>query len=67
MIILHKMNGDEFVLNSLHIETIEERPDTIITLTNEKKYLVTESAEEIIKKIIEFNEKIHDNSTDRSQ
>ncbi len=37
MITLHKMNGEEFILNANHIETIESRPDTTITLTNEKK------------------------------
>lgn len=48
MIKLHKLNGDEFILNSFHIEVIETRPDTVITLTNDRKYLVKESAEEII-------------------
>ncbi len=51
MIILHKMNNDEFLLNSNHIETIEERPDTVITLTNERKYLVKESIDEILKMV----------------
>ena len=53
------MNGDEFTLNSQHIETIEERPDTVITLTNEKKYLVNENVDEIIEKIINFEKEIH--------
>ncbi len=47
MIKLHKLNGDEFILNSSHIEVIETKPDTVITLTNDRKYLVKESAEEI--------------------
>jgi flagellar protein FlbD len=60
MIILHKLNGTEFVLNNYHIETIEETPDTVITLTNEKKYLVKESVEEIIKKIAEYTRKMRE-------
>ncbi|HOW83169.1 MAG TPA: flagellar FlbD family protein [Spirochaetota bacterium] len=59
MIVLHKLNGDEFVLNSNHIETVEERPDTVITLSNEKKYLVTESAQDIIEKVIEYKRKLY--------
>jgi flagellar protein FlbD len=59
MIVLHKLNGDEFVINVNHIETIEERPDTVITLLNEKKYLVKESAREIIDKALEFHGTIH--------
>lgn len=54
MITLHKLNGTEFILNDSHIETIEATPDSVITLMNEKKYIVTESAEEIISKIKDY-------------
>jgi flagellar protein FlbD len=59
MIVLHKLNGTEFILNDHHIETIEETPDSVITLTNEKKYIVTESAEEIIARTIEYKRKVN--------
>jgi len=58
MIKLTKLNGEELMLNSDLIETIEERPDTTILLTNEKFLLVSESAEEVVDKIIEFRRKI---------
>ena len=58
MILLHKMNGDEFILNANHIETIESRPDTTITLTNEKKYIVKESKDEVLAQIYEFYKKV---------
>ncbi len=58
MIVLHKLNGTEFMLNDRHIETIEETPDTVITLTNDKKYLVKEPAEEIIEKMIEYRHRV---------
>ncbi len=61
MILLHKLNGDPFTLNAGHIETIEERPDTVITLINDRKYLVSEPMAEVIEKIIEYFEKIHIN------
>jgi len=48
MIHLHKLNGDEFVLNAGLIEVIDTTPDTVITLSNGKKYIVKESAEEVI-------------------
>ncbi len=54
MITLHRLNGAEFILNDNHIETIESTPDSVITLMNEKKYIVKESAEEIIRKIREY-------------
>ena len=40
MIILKKLNGEEFVLNSELIETIMETPDTTILLTNGKHLIV---------------------------
>lgn len=57
MIYLHRLNGAEFVLNARHIETLEETPDTIVLLTNDRKYIVKESSQEVIDKIIEFNKK----------
>jgi flagellar protein FlbD len=58
MIILHKLNGDEFVLNANHIEIIEEKPDTTITLINDKMYIVKERKEEVLNKAIEYYNKI---------
>lgn len=54
MITLHRLNGTEFTLNDMHIETIEATPDSVITMTNEKKYVVRESVQEIIDKILEY-------------
>ncbi len=54
MIKLHKLNDDEFILNINNIETIEETPDTIITLTNERKYIVKESVDEVMRYVIEY-------------
>jgi flagellar protein FlbD len=52
------MNGDEFILNANHIETIESKPDTTITLVNEKKYLVKESKDEVLSRIYEYYNKV---------
>lgn len=51
MIKLNKISGKEFYLNELQIETIEETPDTVIHLISERKLIVSESAEEIMKMI----------------
>ncbi len=59
MIELHRLNGEEFILNSHHIETMETKPDTVITLTNDRKYIVKESAEEVVELVIGFNRRIH--------
>lgn len=59
MIRLTRMNKSEFILNIDLIKIIEETPDTVITLTNGHRMVVTESAEQIIEKIIEYKRKIY--------
>ncbi|MCD6450288.1 MAG: flagellar FlbD family protein [Thermotogaceae bacterium] len=58
MIWVTRLNGEKFVINSDHIEIVEANPDTVITLTNGDKYIVKESVDEIIEKVIEFRRKI---------
>ncbi len=53
MITLHKLNDESFKLNAYHIETIESKPDTLIMLTNDRKYIVKETPEEVIQMIEE--------------
>ena len=62
MIVVHRLNGTEFVLNDQHIETMEATPDTVITLVNEKKYVVKETTREITDLIVAYRKRIHDDS-----
>jgi len=61
MIVLEKLNKEEIVLNSNLIELIETIPETKITLTSGRYYLVTQTKEEVVKRIIEYNRKIYSN------
>ncbi|MDD3437838.1 MAG: flagellar FlbD family protein [Clostridiaceae bacterium] len=63
MIKVTRLNGIEYYLNCEHIETLENTPDTVITLRDGKKLLVSESPEEIIEKIIEYKKRIFDLSS----
>jgi flagellar protein FlbD len=54
MVTLTKLNGSTVVINAELIETIETTPDTIITLTNGKKYLVKERADDVVERVIEY-------------
>lgn len=47
MIDVTRMNGTVLTVNSDLIETVEEMPDTVITLTNGKKIIVKESRQEV--------------------
>ena len=59
MIVLHRLNGSEFLLNEDHIETMEETPDMIILLTNDRKYIVKEKREEILALIQGYKRKMY--------
>ena len=54
MIRVTRLNGKEFVLNAEWVETIDETPDTVITLVGGKKYIVKEGFDEVIDRIIEY-------------
>jgi len=57
MIKLIGLNNKELILNDELIEKIEAVPESLITLNNGKKYLVLDSVEDILKKIIEYKRK----------
>ncbi len=59
MIELTRVNDTTFYLNCNEIERIELIPETSIILLNGKTYIVKNSVDEVINKIIEFNRKIH--------
>ena len=52
-----KSDGDkqgEFILNAEMIETIEETPDTVITLNKGKKLLVDEPMEDVVRRVMMY-------------
>lgn len=58
MIDVTKMNGGSITVNADLIETVEETPDTIITLTTGKKIIVKESRQEIKNLVILYRKDI---------
>lgn len=58
MIRVSRLDGKEFYINALLIETVEAVPDTVITLTNGHKYVVRESVEEVLGRVIAFHRAI---------
>ncbi len=51
MIAVTRLNGSKFYINALLIETVEQTPDTVVTLTTGKKYIVTENSSDVIRSI----------------
>lgn len=60
MIVLTKRNHEKFLINHLQIECIESIPESKITMMNHDYYLVRESVDEIIDKIVTYNAKVQD-------
>ena len=58
MIRVTRLNGAEMVLNADLIESLEATPDTVVTLANGKKLVVTEAVEEVVDRIVEYRQRI---------
>ncbi len=58
MIQLTRINQTPIVLNSDLIEHVEVTPDTVVTLTGGQKFLVLESPQEVIARVIAFRRSI---------
>lgn len=59
MIEVTRLNGTKITINAEHIETVDETPDTVITLVSGKKFIVTEKTEDVTNLVIEYKKKTH--------
>jgi flagellar protein FlbD len=54
MITVTRLNGRRFVVNAELIRTVEENPDTTITLINGDHLIVKESMETVVKLAVDY-------------
>ena len=54
MIRLTRLNGDQFVLNADLVQRVEGHPDTVITLVDDTKYVVTESVDQVVDEVRDY-------------
>jgi flagellar protein FlbD len=66
MIDLTYINNKDFTLNSDLIETVEETPDTVITLTTGKKIIVKESRQKVKNLVKLYRKEIFQNIMDKN-
>ena len=76
MIRLTRLNHVPLIVNADLIEHVEVTPDTVVALTTGQKFMVLESAEEVVEKVIQYKKallsstgcplKISDMTTDDS-
>lgn len=58
MITLTRLNGDRFVVNAELVRTVEERPDTTITLTTGDRLIVRESLSDVVDRAVEYGRRL---------
>jgi flagellar protein FlbD len=54
MIQLTRLNGRPFVLNAEQIKTIEQTPDTMVTLITGDTLVVREEMAEVVRRAVEY-------------
>jgi flagellar protein FlbD len=54
MIILTRLNGDEFAVNCDLVERVDAHPSTVLTLVDGTKYIVAESLAEVVERVRDF-------------
>jgi len=58
MIVLTRLNGHKVVVNAELIKTVEQTPDTTLTLINGDHMLVSEGPEEVVARAIEYGRQL---------
>jgi flagellar protein FlbD len=58
MIRLTRLNHVPLIVNADLIEHIDMTPDTVLTLTSGQKFMVLESAEEVVDRVVAFRQKL---------
>jgi flagellar protein FlbD len=58
MIQLTRLNHVPLIVNADLIEHVEVTPDTVVALTTGQKFLVLESAEDVVEKVLEYRRAI---------
>jgi flagellar protein FlbD len=58
MISVTRLDGSPMLLNADLMEWIERTPDTVIGLVNGERFLVRESPEELVQRVLEFKRSV---------
>lgn len=54
MIQVTRLDSSEFMVNAEFIQTVESNPDTHIVLFNGHSYVVKETSDEVLQRILEY-------------
>ena len=54
MIILTRLNGEQFAINCDLVERVDAHPNTVLTLVDATKYIVAESLADVVERVRDF-------------
>jgi flagellar protein FlbD len=58
MISVTRLDGKELFINSDHILTIEQTPDTVLALTTGVRVMVKETGEQLVDRVVAYRKRI---------
>lgn len=59
MIKVTRLNGLDIVINADLIEFIESTPDTVLTLSTGRKFLLKDSVQDVVNKVIAYRQELN--------
>ncbi len=59
MIRVTRLDGSELVVNCDLVETVEQTPDTVVSLVNGHKLVVQDSVEQLVDRVVQYRQRIH--------
>ena len=58
MITLHKLNGDEVVLNADLIISVEANPDTVISMVDRRTLIIREPVADVVEAVVAYRRSV---------
>ena len=59
MIRVTRLDGSELTVNCDLVESVEHTPDTVISLLNGHKLVVREPVDEIVDRVVDYRQRVH--------
>lgn len=67
MIILTRLNGEQFAVNCDLVERVDAHPNTVLTLVDATKYIVAESLTDVVDRVRDFRASVLARSAEMTQ
>jgi flagellar protein FlbD len=67
MIILTRLNGEQFAINCDLVERVDAHPNTVLTLVDATKYIVAESLTDVVDRVRDFRASVLARSAEMTQ